>query len=248
MKIGVVATLIALAVACKPRSKTLQVLDFGPFTLKAPANWSIVNRQSMDSYAGGLTNGADSLWFDYGRYDVKLTTDSGYWYRLSEDTVSGFRAVFSVPESWQRGEISMKIPTLNGKRFTMWGSNVKDTATILAIFKSAMFAGSDSSANPPLPPVGNFERTNVDGDSYFIAECRVCHGLRHVDGPRLRDFVDTRSADWLYRFFTDSAFRAKDKLHQSWKRQFNNMECPEIRTMTREDAVAVYYYIKSQPY
>lgn len=240
--------LLAFVLGCTSRGKHAQVLDFGAFTVKTPGGWSIVKRQGVDSYVGGLANGTDSLWFDYGLYDVHLTTDSGYWYRLTEDTVNSLRAVFSVPEAWQRGDLSIKIPSVrNGNCFTMSGLKVRDQATVLQIYKSLMFAGSDSSKNPRLKDVSSFERTNADGDSLFMVNCLACHRLNEiVEAPSLQDLLGYRDADWLYRFFTDQNFRAKDGLHQQLKRAFNNRECIMLDKLTKEDAVALFYYIRSQ--
>jgi hypothetical protein len=80
--------------SCTGRPKALKDLDFGVFRVKTPVDWKKVKTQGLDSYMGGLTNGMDSLWFDYGLYDVDLTNDSGYWYRVSEDTVNGDPAIF----------------------------------------------------------------------------------------------------------------------------------------------------------
>jgi hypothetical protein len=241
--------LFSLFLACSRKAKTKQILDFGAFKLTTPADWHIVKKQGTDSYVGGLTNGSDSCWFDYGRYDVELPNDSGYWYRLSEDTVNGFPAVFSVPDSLQRGEVTMKIPRLaNGDRFTLSASRVQDLPTVLGICKSAVFRGSDSSTNPPLGELKHFDRTNADGKALFVANCQACHTMRgQVEGPRIQDLIVTRNVDWLYRFFTDKSVRASDHFHQEMKKVFDGVDCVEIDHMTKPEAVALFYYIKSQP-
>ncbi|WP_431216137.1 c-type cytochrome [Puia sp. P3] len=216
--------------------------------MKTPMGWHIVKKSGIDSYVGGLTNGSDSLWFDYGRYDVDLSNESRAWYRWSEDTVNGFPAIISLPDKPGQGEVTMKIPGLtDGNRLTIWASNVKDRETVLQIFKSAIFAGSDSSRNPPLGDSKHFRRTNVDGKALFVADCESCHQLRgRVEGPKIQDLIAAKDANWLYRFFTDEDLRATDSSHQRLKRAFNNTECIKIKNMTEPDAVALFYYIKSQ--
>lgn len=249
MKNCSILLLIGLFLACLPKPKTTQVLDFGEFKLRTPMGWRIIKKQSTDSYVGGLTNGTDSSWFDYGRYDVELSNNYGHWHRLSDDTVNGFPAVFSVPDPLQAGDVTMKIPELaSGLRFTIWTSKVKDLSAVLGIYKSVIFRGSDSSANPPLKELKYFDRTNADGKALFVANCQACHTIRgQVEGPRLQDLIATRNANWLYGFFTDKGLRAGDLLHQEMKKAFHNVDCVEIDDMTRSQAVALFYYIKSQP-
>src|ERR1700733_2521977 len=249
VKNGSIFLLFCIFLACSPKAKTTQILDFGTFRLTTPTDWHIINRQGTDSYIGGLTNGSDSCWVDYGREDVEFPHYSSYWYRLSGDTVNGFPAVFSIPDSLQLGDVTMKIPNLaNDDRFTISASKVKDLPTVLRICKSAIFRGSDSSTNPPLRELKYFDRTNADGKALFVANCQACHTMRgQVEGPRIQDLIVTRNADWLYRFFTDKGFRARDHFHQEMKKAFNDVDCAEIDHLTKPEAVALFYYIKSQP-
>ena len=249
MKAPLILVLLTSVFACTSRVKTLRALDFGPFELGAPKDWRMLKKQGDHNYTGGLTNGADTCWIDYGRYNVEFPTDSGYRRWLTEDTVSGFRAIFSVPDSGQQGFVSMMIPSLsNGDRFVIWASKVKDRSTVLQIYKSAIFPGSDTAVNPPLADVKHFEPTNEDGKALFVVKCQVCHPMWHiVDGPRIQELIATRNAEWLYRFFTDRTFRANNRFHQLMKKDFGNVECIEMPTMTKSEAIALFYYIKSLP-
>jgi hypothetical protein len=249
LRIYLALLLAVVFFACASRTKPLQVLDFGVFKIKAPADWHMVKKQGVDSYVGGLYNGQDSIWFDCGRYDVDLDVDSVHWMRLAEDTVNGFPAVVSIPDSLQQGVVSMKIPALRESgRFTIWASKVKDLATVLRIYKSVVFKGSDTSANRALVDVSRFAQTNVDGKALFQAECASCHPVKgRYDGPTIRGFLGNRDADWLHAFFTDSSFRAHDKLHQKYLQVYNNVDCAAFGNMTREDAIALFYFIKLQP-
>jgi hypothetical protein len=240
--------MLIVVLSCRPSTEAWQVLDFGPFSIKTPDGWSKVKRQGTDSYYGGLTDGKDSLWFDYGRYNVDLIGDAKFWYRMTRDTVNGFPAVISMPDSLDLANISMKIPKLtNGNRFTIWASIVKDSSIVLQIFKSVYFLGSDTSRNPPLTDSKFFERTNVNGKPIFITNCLRCHQLAgNVDGPRLQDMIAARSTDWFYRFFTDRKHMGNDAFLDQMKKEFNNLECPEFKNLTKEDIVALVYYIEYQ--
>lgn len=62
--------------ACKEARPDYHILDFGVFKLVTPGDWSIFKEKGIDSYVGGLTNGKDSLWFDYGWYSAELELDN----------------------------------------------------------------------------------------------------------------------------------------------------------------------------
>ena len=70
MRLTLTTIFFLLITGCNTTSSKWQTLDFGIFKLTAPKNWTIVKEQGIDSYYGGLTNGKDSLWFDYGRFSV----------------------------------------------------------------------------------------------------------------------------------------------------------------------------------
>jgi hypothetical protein len=248
MKLRLISIILIVALSCTSRTKTWQVLDFGTFSLKTPTGWSIVKRQGTDSYFGGLTDGKDSLWFDYGRYDVDLIGDAGFWYRMARDTVNGFPAIFSLPDLLVHGDISMHVPKLtDGNRFTIWAAKVKDSATVLHIYKSVLFMGSDTSRNPPLALSKYFDRTNANGGTVFMSNCARCHSLfKNVEGPRLQDMMAMRSTDWLYLFFTQRKQMGKVTFHEKFKNEFNNLECPEFKNLTKEDIVALEYYVEFQ--
>ena len=98
----------------------LQQLDFGSFKLKAPKDWYIVKQQGTDSHAGGLTNGKDSLWFDYGWYDVTIEQDLGKHQLYARDTVNGLAADILIPSNDSEGYISMHLNIGEKTKFTIW--------------------------------------------------------------------------------------------------------------------------------
>jgi hypothetical protein len=239
--------LILLALSCKPKAKAWQTLDFGSFSLKTPPDWSIVKIQGIDSYVGGLTNGKDSLWFDGGRYPVGLIGDDAYWYHIAEDTVNGCPALISIPDTLGKGDLSMVIPEIpNGRIFTIWGGKIQDIETVLQIYKSLFFEGSDTSKNPALTSSKFIYKTNANGKSLFMSNCSACHSLaKIVDGPRLQEMAAARTIDWLYKYLTDRKSTANDPVHQKIKKAFNDLECPEFRHLTKEEIVAIAFYIDS---
>jgi hypothetical protein len=249
VKLRIIYIVAIIAFGCRSQPKPWQTLDLGGFSVKTPDGWSIVKKQGVDSYFGGLTDGRDSIWFDYGLYEVDLDGDSVFWYRLALDTVNGFRVLFTLPDKCEKGQVAMKISMMpESRRFTIWASNVKDSATIIQIYKSVLFAHRNPYRSAPVVYPHYFERTDVNGKVLFRELCQACHSMqRHVDGPRLRDLMEVRSADWIFRFFTDRKEMQNDRFHQQMKREFDNRECPEFKNLTKEQAVALEYYIESQP-
>jgi hypothetical protein len=128
--------------SCKTKTPTTnwQTLDFGSFKLKTPFGWTKIEKRGIDSYFGGLTNGKDTLWFDYGEYSVDLTGDETFSHLYAKDTINGLPARIMIPETAGKGYISMYIPRVsNEDKFTIWGDNILKTDTILKIYKSVTF-------------------------------------------------------------------------------------------------------------
>ena len=81
----------------------------------------------------------------------------------------------------------------------------------------------------------------------FSSACSDCHYLiGNIDGPRLQDMMAMRSTQWIYNYLTDRKFRENDALHQRIKKAFDGAECPLFLSLTKQDVVALSYYIASQ--
>ncbi|HXO77147.1 MAG TPA: hypothetical protein VN824_17960, partial [Puia sp.] len=154
MKYGLIILSLLTLLACKSKparppfhSTGTQTLDFGPFTLKAPG-WREYVEQGFDSYVGGLTNGKDSLSFDYGRYsqDIEAAAYSEALYGV--DTINGLEALIKIPRIPGNGEIAMSIQHVDGKnKFYIYGKDIPETQAILDIFQSIYFRQRHGTAN-----------------------------------------------------------------------------------------------------
>ncbi|MBN9295440.1 MAG: cytochrome c [Filimonas sp.] len=235
-----------LCFACHSSSQKekiqFQQLDFGSFRLKAPKDWYIVKQQGTDSYAGGLTNGKDSLWFDYGSYDVTFDDDNTHQ-RYARDTVNGLIADIQIPESAGQGYIIMRIPkVIQQNKFTIWGNHINSTDTVLQIFKSVVFKNSDTSNNPPLilskftfPPASS-------GKTLFYSNCAHCHQLyRVLTGPALDTIIDKRSTDWIHTFLTNRSAIYKDP---TYSRPIDETICPTFTGQTKNETDMIIEYLK----
>lgn len=146
-----IAAALLLTVSCKLKNNANQTLDFGAFKLTTPDGWTIIKKQGIDSYYGGLTDGKDSLWFEYGWYSMDFLDESADKHHYAEDTVNGLPARITKPDTAGKGYVAIYIPRVTKKdKFTMWAVNVEQTEVVLAIYKSIVFENSDTSINPKL--------------------------------------------------------------------------------------------------
>ena len=54
-------------------------MDFGPFSMKTPENWTYIKQRGIDSFVGKIAlDNNDTLEFDYGLYSSKLEEDLGF--------------------------------------------------------------------------------------------------------------------------------------------------------------------------
>ncbi|MGO3707037.1 MAG: hypothetical protein ACTJGD_06130 [Mesonia hippocampi] len=63
--------------------------NFGAFSIYIPENWKKIEYNGMDSYVGGITNGKDSLTFDYGWYSYNFSDEDREKQLFTTDTVNG---------------------------------------------------------------------------------------------------------------------------------------------------------------
>jgi hypothetical protein len=245
MTIRLLSILLFLTASCKTKTSGWQTLDFGVFKLKTPQGWSILKERGIDSYVGGLTNGKDSLWFDYGWYSVDLGGEDSCKHHFAKDTVNGFPARIMKPDTVGKGYTSMFIPKVTEKdKFTIWGTNVQETEVVLKIYKSIVFKNSDTLKNPPLTDSKFIFSSHGDGRTLFIQNCASCHSItKEMIGPALYDLIQKRNNDWVYTFLTNRNAVIKDSLYQALSRKYE-YHCLEFPNLTKEDVELISDYIK----
>jgi len=107
MNLRLISVIVILVASCKTKRNEWQTLDFGVFKLKTPKYWTIVERQGIDSYVGGLTNGKDSLWFDYGWYSGDIDDELIESHLFAKDTINGLFARVAIPSKIGKGVIAI---------------------------------------------------------------------------------------------------------------------------------------------
>ncbi|MGZ3839087.1 MAG: c-type cytochrome [Flavisolibacter sp.] len=247
MRLFLITIIILLTVSCKTKTNGWQTLDFGVFKMQTPHGWEIVKEQGIDSYYGGLTNGKDSLWFDFGMYGVDLSGEDTIAHKFAKDTINGLYSRVTIPKEDGKGYISVHIPKVSGgNQFTIWGKDIKETGTILKMYKSLVFPNSDTTQIPPLTENKYVLLSHGSGKTMFQQNCASCHAIHKVIlGLPLNEVVTKRSTDWIYKFITDSISVANDTAHISIRRQYD-YHCLQFPSLTKQDIELLVDYVKSR--
>ena len=233
-------------VACKRHDKKeWKTLDFKSFTLKTPSNWEILKEKGIDSNVGGLTNGIDSLYFDYGWYSQEVGDEEANKHKFTTDTVNGKIASIVIPTIEGDGQTAMSISQFkdNQNRFIIGGTNVKDNKLVLQIFKSLTFPESDTNKNSVLT-IEKFKNSSTGtGKSLFMASCAACHSkLKNSTGPALNDISTKRTNEWIYTYLTKRNTLEKDKRTKDLQMEYG-INCIEVKALTREQVDRIINYI-----
>lgn len=214
------------------------------FKLKAPQDWHVIEKKGDPSYWGYLTNGIDSLQFDYAWYDVVLEQDFGKHQLYARDTVNGLVADMLIPDNDGQGYISMHLNIREKTKFTIWGNKISSTKTILQIFKSFIFENSDTLNNRTIERSKFTTAPSVSPKTFLINNCSQCHQLYNITfSPPLSNIIEKRSAGWIYTFLTNRSLIYKDKTYSKPK---DNLICPTFPELTKNETILLIDYIKSK--
>jgi hypothetical protein len=248
MRLLLIIIVVVGTLSCKSKpSNQWQTLDFDVFKLNTPKGWSVIKRQGVDSYAGGLTNGKDTLSFDYGQYTAEINDREHEKYLYAQDTINGLTAVIQIPKVDGDGAIVMSIPYVTKEnKFGIAGTNIKETDTILKIFKSITLKSSDTTKNSKLTRSKFKEYPFGSGRTLFYAYCQSCHSVdKIVEGPPIENLVADRSEDWIYNFLTNRKSVASDSLYQG-RVKIYGLHCAEFSNLSKQDVAQIIGYIKGQ--
>ncbi|MEO6883298.1 MAG: hypothetical protein ABI199_04650 [Bacteroidia bacterium] len=132
----------------------LQIIDFfGDFQMKTPRNWHKFKLQGIDSYIGGITNGRDTLTFDFGPYSDDFS-DIYETQMYANDTINGKFGIITKPKIKEKGYVGVYLENVNvGRdRFNLItqskkNEDVKNEDTIISIFQTIKFKNSDTTKN-----------------------------------------------------------------------------------------------------
>lgn len=228
---------------CKNNTQK-QILDFGCFRLTTPPGWKILKEKGTDSYVGGLTNSIDTLWFDYGMYDVGFDEIDEHTVRIAEDTVNGLPATIIKAAIAGKALVSMHILKAGERnQYTIWGLNLRDTKAVLQIYKSLVFPFSDTLKNPPFSSSNFIYTFSQSAKGLYQHNCASCHAInKRLTGPALSEVIPLRSREWVSKFFTNRETKGKDSLQLQLEKEYQ-MSCYQYIKLSSSDIDRIYTYI-----
>ncbi|TLF39864.1 cytochrome c family protein [Maribacter aurantiacus] len=173
-------------------------IDFGAFEMTIPHDWKKIEFKGIDSYVGGITNGIDSLTFDYGWYSYDFKYENGETQLFATDTINGKIALLTKPKEVGKGTIGVYIEKAYKKnRFNLIGNNIDDENLIFNIFKSIKFKDSDTLLNSKQIEFSN-KITPYSGRSLFYINCASCHHRnKNMIGPAFRGINELKFKKWI---------------------------------------------------
>jgi hypothetical protein len=104
----------------EPRSEW-KTFDFDTFTVEGPSKWKEFTRQGYDSRVGGITDGKDTLNFDYGMYSYRFTNETSQTHIITERNRDGYPTKMVQPKKRNDGLIGIYYDLGNSLRLTLYG-------------------------------------------------------------------------------------------------------------------------------
>lgn len=238
--------IISLMSCNSPIQNTWHTLDFGAFKITTPGDWKSYKLRGIDSYIGGLTNGNDSLEFDYGWYSAEVGDEDTLTHLFAQDTVNGLLASVVIPKIDRDGCIRMSMRVTTKNKFSIGGCNVENTDTILKIFKSIVFSESDTSKNGSLSKAKFKEGSHGSGKTIFIVYCASCHSFtKNLTGPALITSIEKRDAKWLRLFLTDKKAILSDTTYLNSRKTYDGMLCPDNFKLSETEVDMLLSYFRT---
>ncbi len=111
-------------------------IDFQYFRLTVPDDWNTFSLQSYDSQVGGITNGTDTLYYDYGWYSYNFKDQTAATHNRTTTLIDGRSSLIVQPKNRGKGIIGVFIEVDSLTKLSLYGNNIKSEATVLNIFKS----------------------------------------------------------------------------------------------------------------
>ncbi len=164
-------------------------IELGAFNISTPSDFKYVKFKGIDSFVGLITNGEDSIHFDYGWYSNSFSSGG---YIKSYDTINGVPASVAFKDNQVAGVHFPKARGENG--FSIFCMGLENQLAI-EIISTIKFTGRGGKTTTP----GSNISTSLNiGQQVFEKNCLVCHSLdQKIIGPALRGIVTRKSKKWF---------------------------------------------------
>ena len=197
MKQIVLILLIVISLfSCNSNEKRSK--DFGAFEMILPPGYKKFKLQGIDSYVGGITNGKDSLIFDYGWYSGDLSSAATNQQLFAIDTINGKLAEITRPKIKGKGFTGLYIDkAYKDNKIKFIGFNIEDEESILEAFKSIRFPDSDTTINSKEFDFSITEAPS-SGRKLFLIHCAACHFKdRNMTAPAFSSIEESKFYSWI---------------------------------------------------
>ncbi len=130
--------LITVTFSCNDAFDESKLIDFDFFAIEVPSNWEKFTLVGYDSKVGGITDGMDSLIYDFGWYSYDLSNQSADTHLRTVTSIDGYNALIVQPLIKGEGLIGVTIQIDSLNRFTMTGYS-ENESIVLRMFESIKF-------------------------------------------------------------------------------------------------------------
>ncbi len=113
--------------------KNSHTIDLGRFSVITPVAFKYVKLEGVDSFVGLITDGTDSLSFDFGWYSNDLTSQD---YHLTVEQINGRKAVIGYSSTLGT---AVHFPNLADDNSLTFHAGRMPKETALAIFRTIKF-------------------------------------------------------------------------------------------------------------
>lgn len=220
----------------------------GPFQLNTPKDFKYYQFRSPDNFIGEITNGKDTLFFEFGNNLSILGSKFTSTYFTSIDTINGYVANFILPKENGKGIFSLFFEDLPENNKLNISTNPSfDEKVLKEIFLSILFPTSDTSLNSKYFGT-NASQELVSGKKLFEDNCSFCHASVRdsiITGPDLWKSFSKPDTIYLTNWIT-----ASRQLISSGNERAVQVDsiftgsCPEFPYFSQKDIEALLDYFE----
>ncbi|MEO9474103.1 MAG: hypothetical protein ABJG41_01160 [Cyclobacteriaceae bacterium] len=176
------------------------IIELGRFSLLTPNNFKYVEQEGIDSFVGLITDGTDSIEFDFGWYSNDLTSED---YNLSNERINGRQAVTGFSNTYGT---AVHFPNLRDNNSLTVYSETLTEEEALNIFRTIKIANTDTTRwISPIQQSNSddfnkfLERWNTDS-SFQLSRIRFPHEQTIIDGHDGGEAVlyFDKPSDWIH--------------------------------------------------